>query len=120
MFGYTILLPLSTFYDLKVASLALRRRVPMLAEHSDDVLERMQVLRESQLVLVSGTREPAGVAPTRSSLQVFIGESSLRIIDHRTTQRSGTKRLVDRFLRRKDFRDIPDRSIPESVNSQLA
>lgn len=72
----------------------------MLAEHSDDVLERMQVLRECQLVLVSGTREPAGVA--RSSLQVFIGESSLRVIDHRTTQRSGTKRTPGRSFSREE------------------
>lgn len=57
----------------------------MLAEHLDDVLERMQVLRESQLVLVSGTRGPDGIAPAQNSLQVFIGESSLHVIDHQTT-----------------------------------
>lgn len=62
----------------------------------------MQVLRESQLVLVSGTREPAGVVPARSSLQVFIGESSLRVIDHRATQRSRTKRAPGRSFSREE------------------
>jgi len=37
------------------------KRPPMLAQHSDDVLERMQVLRESQVALVSrNTGRPAG------------------------------------------------------------
>lgn len=55
----------------------------MLAEHSDDVLERMRVLRESQVLLVSGTRGAVAGGSrvvAESSLQVFIGESSLRAL----------------------------------------
>lgn len=61
---------------------------------------------------------PAGVAPARSSLQVFIGESSLRVIDHRTTRRSETKRTAWSivFSRGKITHDL---STPRSASSQL-
>lgn len=61
--------------------------------------------RENQVALISGTRGAAGVALTQCSLKVFIGESSLRVIDHRTARRyrGQSAHLVDRFLRRKDY-----------------
>lgn len=93
--GYVELRPLSLVHRLA-------RCLPSTRMTSSNGCES---LRESQVALISRTRGAAGIALTQCSLKVFIGESSLRIIDHRTARRyrGQSAHLVDRFLRRKDY-----------------